>query len=144
MSNSTVPQPKEVWCPVNPSNVVLTPEEVTPYLSNIPLRLDEFDRMYFYEREYCRFSIEADTGNGIIGDTGEEGPCVTVCLDSTDDYSLVAWKGGCVCDGQEALDLYNRYIEQVPRDKDGKVAATLDNFKAFFRGEGFDTFSDEI
>ena len=138
-----IPQPKEVWSPSNPSDVVLTPEEVTPYLSNIPLRLDEFDRMYFYNREYCRLSIEANTGNGILGDKGEEGPCVTVCLESTDDYSLCAWKEGCTCDGLEALDLYNRYIAQVPRDKDGKVAATLDNFKEFLRGEGFGSFSDD-
>ena len=144
MSNSTVQQPKEVWCPSNSSEVDLTPDVLTTYLSNIPLRLDEFDRMYFYNREYCRISIDAYTGNGIIGDKDEGGPHVTVCLESTDDYSLAAWKDGCVCDGQEAIDLYNRYIAQVPRDKDGKVAATLDNFKAFFRGEGFDTFSDEV
>ena len=142
MTNSTVPQPKEVWRPVNPGDVVLTPKVNTPYLSNIPLRLDEFDRMYFYQCEYCRLSISTYTGNGVIGDK-KHGPYVTVHLDSTDDYSLAAWKAGCVCDGQEAIDLYNRYIAQVPRDRDGKVAATLDNFKAFFRGEGFDLFSDE-
>ena len=140
---SVVSNPKEVWCPVTQSSVVLTPRESISYLSNIPLRLDEFDRMYFYNREYCRLSISTYTGNGVMGDK-DHGPYVTVHLDSTDDYCLSAWKAGCVCDGQEAVDLYNRYMAQVPRDKDGKVAATLDNFKAFFRGEGFDSFSDEI
>ena len=46
-------------------------------------------------------------------------------------------------DGLEALDLYNRYIARVPRDKEGRVAATLDNFKEFLRGEGFGSFSDD-
>lgn len=43
-----------------------------------------------------------------------------------------------------AKTLKRRHKNGKLRDKDGKVAATLDNFKTFLRGEGFDTFSDEI
>ena len=109
------------------------------YLDNIPLRMCEFDRMYFYGEEFASFGMYILSGDDPddIKHGIKEDPGTGVCLDSRDDYSKHLWMPGKILDGLEAIALYNEYMAQVPKDEDGKVAATMDNFDEFFRSKGF-------
>lgn len=117
-----------------------TTREGSAYLSGIDVRLDPETNA---GTDFCGWKtamLSVVSSAGSYG--GDRKPWTAVKLETL-DCGIIAVMDGKYMKGSEAIDLYNRYMGQVPRDLTGYCAATVWNFKQFLRGEGFTWFSDE-
>lgn len=114
--------------------------EGTAYLSGIDVGLDSEMNAGtdFCGWDTAMLSVLSSAGS----DMGVRKPWTAVKLETT-ECGIVAVKEGTYTCGSEAVDLYNRYMGQVPRNSLGECSATVWNLKQFLRGEGFTWFSDE-
>jgi hypothetical protein len=112
--------------------------EGSAYLSGIDVKLDPETNAGtdFCGWKTAMLSVVSSAGRG------NREPWTAVKLETL-DCGIIAVMDGKYMKGSEAVELYNRYMGQVPRDLLGEARATVWNFKQFLRGEGFGWFSDE-
>ena len=104
------------------------------YITEANLPLCKFAQSCFYNRPEAKISM----GDYYDPDINEQH--IYVSVESIDDYAWGAWKPGAVFKDKEAcIDLFNRYMSQLPIEN-GKQCASEENFEEFFKSEGFTEF----
>lgn len=104
------------------------------YITNADLPLCKFAQSCFYNR------LKAKINMGDYYDPNTNEQHIYVSVESTDDYAWGAWKPSVVFkDKDDCINLFNKYMKQLPTEN-GKQCASEENFKEFFKNEGFTEF----